>query len=362
MKIFVVGSFPPPYNGQYIGTKLMDDLLKSNDYYNVTTFKWNLSWYMTDNARFKDKLKYYFYAFFNYIKTITVIWIKYFLKKPEALYIVPSSNLKGLLRDMLIYIPFMLGNKKIYCHIRSGSFKLNTSTFKTIYSKNNFKFIFLTHILAKESLVKEESYEIIPNFVDEIFELPNSTIKLETIKPLKVVFISNLFKSKGVYDIIDAVKYFSKDEIVLNIYGKGEENVINHINKEIDGISNINFNGEIRERKIVKRIFFESDIFALPTTYKIEASPRSIIEAMSQYCVPLVTNHAGIPDMVDENCAYIIDKKLNLRNQLKEELSKMLKEENIVQSKKMKSKQQYDKLFSYEIIRKRIFTVISKDN
>jgi glycosyltransferase involved in cell wall biosynthesis len=285
----------------------------------------------------------------------------FFLKKPSILYIVPSSNMKGFYRDLLIYLPFLIFRKRIICHIRSGSFILKEGVFNKLYSLNNFRFIFLTKILADYSLIKQKNYIVIPNFIDEIFETTQSTDKDVLSKPIKLIYLSNLFKSKGIFNIIDAVKQIDDYSFELNIYGKGEESVVNVIKESIKENKNIFYKESLSNRQEVKKALRESDIFVLPTTYKIEASPRSIIEAMSQYCVPLVTNHAGIPNMVDVACAFIINKEKDITEELKEVLQYVSKNEEVLYNKKIESRNKFESIFSYQIIRQLIYSFFDKN-
>jgi len=50
----------------------------------------------------------------------------------------------------------------------------------------------------------------------------------------------------------------------------------------------------------------EADIFILPTTYRNEAQPVSIIEALAYGCVVISTDHRAIPEMLDYGKAGII--------------------------------------------------------
>lgn len=357
MKIFIAGSFPPPFNGQNIGTFLVKDMLEKNPLFIIKSFSWNITWYPTDNASFVVKLFYYFISFFKYLFTIFSLWFFFIIKFPDVLYIVPSSNNKGFYRDFLFYLPFLIFRKRIVCHIRSGSFSISKFPFKFLYRFSNFHFIFLSELLSKNSFVPKNQSVVIPNFVDEIF---NSNDNLNSIasKPYKIVYLSNLFASKGIFSLIDSVKSFSKDEFTLFIYGEGEENVKNKILNEIEGFPNIKFYGKISDRNLIKNIFSSSDLFALPTTYKIEASPRSIIEAISQGCVPLVTNHAGIPDMLNSDFSFMIDKENDIVHQLRSSLNSiLLMDPENFQQYKQRSINHFHNNFSYEIIKNKIYNV-----
>lgn len=356
-RIYIPASLPPPYNGQNVGTKLMCDLLSSR--YNVKIFKWNIKWYPTDNANILDKVVYYFAAFFKYTLTIFKVWLLFLIQWPKMMYIVPSSNKKGFFRDILLYLPFILTNKKIICHIRSGSFNIKNFPFNYIYKFDLFHYIFLTENLKEISGVNK-NYNVIANFIDPIFEKNLSSGN--TTKPINIIYLSNLFESKGIFEVIKALKDRNvKDDFRLKIFGKGEHEVIKKILGMIKPHSNIEFCGEISERAKVQKELANADIFILPTTYPIEASPRSIIEALSQNTVPIVTNHAGIPNMVDGASAYLIDKNKDLSSQIIDTLNFISNNSDDLKAKKNYTRQLFEKKYSYITLKNEIISLFKEN-
>ena len=54
----------------------------------------------------------------------------------------------------------------------------------------------------------------------------------------------------------------------------------------------------------------QCDVFMLPTRYPNEGQPISILEAMGNGMTIITTNHAGIPDIVEDGVnGFVIDKK-----------------------------------------------------
>lgn len=336
----------------------MKDLL--SEQFEVEMFRWNLSWYLTDSGSLFDKIKYYTVALLKYAIIFIRTWSKFVLKQPDALYIVPSSNIKGILRDFILYLPYLISNRRIFCQIRSGSFIINTKLLKFIYGRKNFRFLFLTPYLSQISNTPRDQKIVIPNLVDPTFDLYQPNLKSNNSDTIKIVFLSNLFASKGVLNIIEAVKKckYSKN-YRLYIYGKGESAIVERITKSIKNYENIIYNGEVSDRKQVKLIYSGSDIFALPTVYSVEASPRSIIEAMSQSCVPLVTNHAGIPDMVNSQCSYIIDKNRDITRQLIDNLDLIYLNRADLKLKQTLARERYETQFGRKQIQGNILEFFS---
>ena len=60
--------------------------------------------------------------------------------------------------------------------------------------------------------------------------------------------------------------------------------------------------GGEQKRKLLKECY----IFALPTRYPNEGQPISILEAMGNGMFIITTNHAGIPDIVEDGVNGIV--------------------------------------------------------
>lgn len=106
-----------------------------------------------------------------------------------------------------------------------------------------------------------------------------------------VSFIGRLVEEKGIFDLLDALKY-TKSKVKLIIIGsshvseRDKETVLKL--KKFENQSNIIFTGHVTN---AENYLYLSDIFCLPS-YR-EGMPRSIIEAMSMKNAILATNIRG---------------------------------------------------------------------
>lgn len=106
-----------------------------------------------------------------------------------------------------------------------------------------------------------------------------------------VSFIGRLVEEKGIFDLLDALKY-TKSKVKLIIIGsshvseRDKETVLKL--KKFENQSNIIFTGHVTD---AENYLYLSDIFCLPS-YR-EGMPRSIIEAMSMKNAILATNIRG---------------------------------------------------------------------
>jgi glycosyltransferase involved in cell wall biosynthesis len=131
---------------------------------------------------------------------------------------------------------------------------------------------------------------------------------------ISLLFLSNMMKTKGVFDLLEACDI---------LYKKGLKFKCHFIGKWAD-ISEIDFKKDVERKNLTgkvlahgakygkeKDVFFsEADIFVFPTFYHNECFPLVILEAM-QYGLPVVsTNEGGIPDIVEDGITgYIVEKQ-----------------------------------------------------
>ena len=141
-----------------------------------------------------------------------------------------------------------------------------------------------------------------PNNQGKVFLTPNpvdvpASCDLSPKKYTKIGFVGNLIPSKGIFDLVLAVKEIEYTE--LYIVGEGKEEDKQHIKEiaenKIDSF--VHFLGRLPNKKAIE-IIDQIDILALPTYYQAEAFPISILEAMSRGKLVISCSRAAIPDML----------------------------------------------------------------
>ena len=141
------------------------------------------------------------------------------------------------------------------------------------------------------------------HLLGKVFITPNSihvplSCDLSSKGYKDVAYVGILLPSKGLYELIEAVKRCQNDT-VLTIVGPGEDEVVRRM-REIAGDdmdNKIRYIGPLPNDQAVSFIK-TMDIIALPTYYKYEAFPISILEAMSYGKMVISTPRAAIKDML----------------------------------------------------------------
>lgn len=157
-----------------------------------------------------------------------------------------------------------------------------------------------------------------PKLKGKVFITPNSIhvsseLDLAPKKYEKIAFVGNLIPTKGLYELVEAVKHCSENTI-LTIIGPGKDEVVSHI-KQIAGElldKRIKLIGQLPNEQAIEMIK-SMDIIALPTYYPSEAFPISILEAMSYGKMVISTPRAAIKDMLTAldgtECGYLVREK-----------------------------------------------------
>jgi glycosyltransferase involved in cell wall biosynthesis len=149
--------------------------------------------------------------------------------------------------------------------------------------------------------LKKEKIFVAVNFFEEKFLL---NAKEKNFESLKICYVSNLMKEKGIFDLINALIIFNKKN--KNFKAKIAGQIF--FNK-IKTLKNIEYLGVV-EGAAKRNLLRDSNVFILPTYYKMEGQPISIIEAMASGNLIISTAHAGIPELVeDEVNGFLVNKK-----------------------------------------------------
>lgn len=143
-----------------------------------------------------------------------------------------------------------------------------------------------------------------------------------TLKERQIVFLSNLMYSKGVFVFLEAIKVLLSNDkdVIVKIAGLP-------MGDELMSTKNVSIKfreiSQMLEIAYPKRYFYlgvvigkdkedllkESSIFVLPTFYKTEAFPLTIIEAMYFGNAIITTNHNYLSDVINSKNGFLVEKE-----------------------------------------------------
>lgn len=311
-KICFIAQFPPPMHGL---SKAVETLYNSNLNADIDPHG-EFEFEKVDITNNK-----------NIIKNL----LKISRRKASLFYFTISQTKGGNLRDLVIFKLLELQHKKCLIHLHGGYYRqLVDNDMAGWQRKANYNAIkkFAGAIVLSESLksifeglIDEDKIFVVENCVDDQYLLTDQEIEdklaaLENKKVLHVLWLSNFIRSKGYPFVLEMAKA-EKERVDIGeekrfhfdfagkFFDESEKEYFESYVKENGLEEYITYHGVVsgeEKRKLLKECY----IFALPTRYPNEGQPISILEAMGNGMFILTTDHAGIPDIVEDGVNGIV--------------------------------------------------------
>lgn len=295
-RVLFIVPLPPPVHGSTVMCQYIKDSKLINEQFDCDYVNLSVSRNMEEVHSFKwVKIWRLINAFFD-------VFYKLLIHRYSLCYVALAFH-KSLLKDAPFVLLCKLFRRRVVIHLhgKGASEDTKKSLYRWILKRtfNNSKVLLLSWLLYPdvEQLVNKENVSICPNGIP--FVESGYTKKKNTVP--RLLFLSNLIVSKGVFVLLDALK-------ILN--DKGYDFVCDFVGGETSEIDTKRFEEEIEIRllkeKVIyhgrkygeeKKSFFEnSDIFVFPTNE--DCFPLVILEAMSHRLPIVTTNEGAIPDEV----------------------------------------------------------------
>lgn len=311
-KILLVGPVLPPVNGQSLAfTRFLENI----DQYDITVI----------NTSYTGRLK--LVKFFNSILIIIKIILFLLFFRYKTVYFTCSRSLFGSVKDLFLINIASIRRARIVNHLHGSDFYEFIHGTPDFYKKlifNAYNKVTTSIVLAdamKEQFIdfSQMNIEVVNNFYDVELEdkYRNYAKGISHDNSVKLLYLSNIMSSKGIFYLLDAFDFLSKKyaNLTLEIAGSflGDDSmcvddVIRLFNDKVSKNKRIKYRGTIfGEQKY--DLLYSTDIFVLPTYYKSEALPISIIEAMISGNAIITTNYKYLPDLVKEQNGILVEPK-----------------------------------------------------
>ncbi|KOH46929.1 glycosyl transferase family 1 [Sunxiuqinia dokdonensis] len=248
------------------------------------------------------------------ISSFVGIWFKLLAEllkqKPQLCYLALTVTGAAFYRDVLIVALLKLfGVKRVYHLHNKGVKRWSDNRVHRLFYHFVFKdvdvILLSKHLYSDiQDFVHASKFHICPNGIPN--ENPNSKIQIprEERSVVKILFLSNLIESKGVYALIEACSMLKSKGISFQcdfIGGEGDITAerFQAMVDQYNLADQVNFLGKKYDQEKFLA-FVSADIFAFPTHYPNECFPLVILEAM-QYSLPVIsTFEGGIPDVIED--------------------------------------------------------------
>ena len=203
---------------------------------------------------------------------------------------------------------------------------------------------------------------ICPNGIpSKILPPKNKSQKKDGI--VKILFLSNLIESKGVFVLLEAMGILKHKDVLFEGLFVGGEGDISEIQFQ-QRVNQLNIQEQVhylgkKYGTDKEKIFNEADIFAFPTYYSKETFGIVNLEAM-QHELPIVsTPEGGIPDIVHNGInGFLVPPKDSV--QLAEKLEKLILNRDLRIKMGKAGKKIYEENYTANIFEKRLLQVLLK--
>ena len=281
-KILFVLHLPPPVHGSAMVGQYIKDSKVVEKAYDARFI--NLSTSLTVNEIGKNPIV----KIARYVKIIFKTLITVISFKPKIVYLAINAKGLGFYKDLPLALIVKLFRKKLVLHYHNKGVKTR---------QQNFFDDLLYRILFKNTkviLLSERLYEDVSKYVkkEDVFFLPNGISVpnfVEEILPKineipKLIFLSNLIESKGVFVLLEALKTLDNKGIAFhcNFVGGAGDISSKQLNQKINDLNLQEYVTYLGKKYGDDKyeIFQSSDIFVFPTFYHNECFPLVLLEAM----------------------------------------------------------------------------------
>ena len=246
IKILIVGPFPDPISGVSLANLNVKKILDKNVKFKSQIINTTFPEFDEDLGVFSFK-KFFFYLFLNFRI--------YKIFNVDKIYITPGQTFFGIVK----YAPFILFSKllrkELIIHVHGNfikdQYKLLSSWKKKIYK-------FLISRFNKGIVLSNSLNDNLTPFLDSnnIFSVPNfaenylfdNQKKHSEICEIRIIYLSNLMKEKGIIELLNALRILEKEGVKFKakIAGNIDEKSKFAVNQLMNDSENISYLGIVK--------------------------------------------------------------------------------------------------------------------
>lgn len=249
------------------------------------------------------------------------------LRPAELLCLVPSSTPFGRIRDALCIHALRPQVGRVLSCVHSGDYwRCFTPGPLAGLARRMVEevdlFVFLSEGLSESCApwIPASKRRVVPNWIDEELRVDERTAaaKIATGAPrktLRVVFVSNMLKSKGYRELTRALvvcRERRRVNLEADFLGSFEdlrsEAAFRRTLRDSGLADVVCVHGGVEDRSAIRRVLERAHVLVLPTRHRVEAQPRAVIEALNAATPVVAAPRAAIPEMVyDDVNGYLVD-------------------------------------------------------
>lgn len=299
MKVLFLGPLPEPVTGHSLACQVLyDELVTTHHVELVNLNKSEFAQGVSSANRI-----------FEVLGMIWRIWRR--RNFGDVIYFTTSESMAGNIKDLLIYTVCFRALKRMVIHLHGGAgMRVIMARAGLLRALNEFFLRRLgavivlgqRHVDIFSPPVPRVRIHTVPNFAQDHLFVDADVVerKFDLVRPLRILFLSNLLPGKGHEELVRAVGSMSRAEreaLQVDFAGGFEtEAQKQQFLADIAAIPQIRYHGTVHgEQK--SQLLARAHVFCLPTYYAYEGQPISILEAYASGCAVITTDHSGIFDV-----------------------------------------------------------------
>lgn len=302
-KILFILHLPPPIHGAAMVGKWIHDSEKINESFDCRYIN------LTAAANLADIGKIGFQKVINFSKMMMRIRRSVLAFKPDLVYVTPNAAGGAFYKDFMVVNMLKRMGCRVLCHYHNKGVRLRQmhSLDDQLY-RSFFKGIKVLLIVPplyhdmKKYLPIRDTY-FCPNGVPMQLDHEPEADRHNEIP--EILYLSNLFVSKGIIDLLDALYLLRGDGHQFHCTIVGAEAAAMNRERLQDEIDSRHLQNMVEyvgpKYGSDKDIYLDrADIMAFPTYYPKECFPLVNLEAMERKVTVVSTREGGIPYMIKD--------------------------------------------------------------
>lgn len=302
-KILFILHLPPPVHGAAMVGKWIHDSKLLNETFDCRYIN------LTAAANLSDIGKVGFQKVINFSKMMMRIRRSVQVFQPDLVYVTPNASGGAFYKDFMVVNMLKRMGCRVLCHYhnkgvkRRQSYALDDQLYRLFF--RNIKVLLIVPQLyddMKKYLRIRDTY-FCPNGVPMKLEHEPEADRHNEIP--EILYLSNLFVSKGIIDLLDALYLLRGDGYKFHCTVVGAEAAAMNGEKlkiEIDSRHLQNMVEYVGPKYGDEKDMYldRADIMAFPTYYPKECFPLVNLEAMERKIPVVSTREGGIPYMIKD--------------------------------------------------------------
>lgn len=305
IRLLFLAQLPPPVHGASLMSRYLLDGLLNDSSYEVVPL--NISTANSLERLGKPSIQKLFLLMSMVMRLLTIL----LSRRIDIVYITLSPTGSAFFKDALLLLiaKLFISRRVIHLHGKGIKDKMRGSVMLRFFYEKVFSGCEVIHLSQGllsdlDGLAYKKSY-VVPNGA------PLHLEETRTEKRYDFIYLSNIIESKGYFVFLESLGELKskglkfKAAVIGAARGSDVEVITNSIVTRFDLNACIDFLGP-RFGNEKYAVLQDSHTFVLPTFYKNECFPLSILEAMSVGLCVISTEEGAIPEIIDDGITGII--------------------------------------------------------